>query len=120
MISEDLFYMPESDAPCHLNKYKDLSLITLKNSVIIPHATEFKAILIDAMSEKKNIRIDMSALTKIDVTTIQLIFSAKNTALANNIGIDIFPISEQVKEVLRSSGLYHEIFSSTSAQPNLT
>ncbi|WP_019026928.1 STAS domain-containing protein [Colwellia piezophila] len=111
--------MSKSDSPCHLKKCKDLSLITLTNSVIIQHATEFKTILIEAINEKKNIRIDMSALNKLDVTTIQLLFAAKNEALANNVGIDIFPISESVKEILRSSGVFHEMFSSTSTQSNL-
>ena len=108
--------MSKSDGPCQLIKSKNLSLIELKNSVKITQAADFKILLIEAIKENKSIRIDMSALNDLDVTTIQLLFAAKNKALANQIDFNMFPISESVKETFRFSGVLHEIFSSTNAQ----
>ena len=106
--------MSQSDGNCQLTKTKDVSLIYLKSSVRIQQAATLKTILIEAINEKKAIRIDMSEIKEIDVTTIQLLYAAKNKAFTNNIDFNIFPISEQVKDELRASGALFELFNLTS------
>ena len=100
--------MSEEKKSCQITTSESSSVITLATKVKVAQAAEFKSILIAALQEKKPIRVDMSDLNELDVSIIQLLYAAKNKAKDNDIDFDIFPLSESVKDTLRSSGTLHE------------
>ena len=106
--------MSQLDTPCKLVNSKGVSILTLKGKVKIAEATYLKKLLIEAVNESNPIRVDMSDLEDIDITTIQLLFSARNKAATLDVEFNLFPISSKVKELLRSSGVLYELFNPTS------
>ena len=108
--------MSQIDDPCQVVKSETASVVTLKNKISIVQATTLKELLIDAITEGKPVRVDMSAVSDVDVTTIQLLYAAKNKAIASNVDFNIFPISEPAKEILRLSGALYEVLGLTAEQ----
>ncbi|NQZ21868.1 MAG: STAS domain-containing protein [Colwellia sp.] len=102
--------MSQLDNACKLVDSNGVSILTLKGKVKITEATCLKELLIEAVNEGNPIRVDMSELEDIDITMIQLLFSARNKAATFDLEFNIFPISVQTKELLRTSGVLYELF----------
>lgn len=104
--------MSQVNSPVQLLKSASTSLIKLTGEINILQAAALKDVLIEVASGTKPIRIDMSMLDELDVTTIQLLCSAKNKAIVNGLDFDISPISENGREFIKCSGALYEFISS--------
>lgn len=77
------------------------SILTLKDSVSIEQATSLKAELLDFIKENEKIYIDLSQVTDIDTSILQLILSASQEATNSKKQLFVMgPFQDSVKGLL--------------------
>jgi anti-anti-sigma factor len=92
-------------------------LITLKDVVDIAQAAELKRILMDAIASSPRVCIQLSAVTAIDVTAVQLLWAA--VSHVSSVGADLVvngPMNEEVERSFAGTGIF-PILNSMATQP---
>ncbi len=100
--------MPEENKSCYLIQEKDTTVIFLKEKIDIRHSEELKKILLQALGFKQQLRIDLSDLNELDLSTIQLLYAAKKSAKNKDITFSISAISESAKTIIEASHILDE------------
>lgn len=88
---------------------KDTTVISLKEIANIRHSEELKKMLLQALSFNKEIRLDLSSLNELDLSTLQLLFAAKKSADNRDILFTISPVSESAKNIIKASHVLDEL-----------
>jgi len=101
--------MPEGSESCYLMQEKDTTVVFLKETIDIRHSEELKTILLQALSFEKQLRIDLSGLNDLDLSTLQLLYATKKSADNKNILFVISPISESAKSIIEASHILDEL-----------
>lgn len=101
--------MSEENESCYLMQEKDTTVVFLKETIDIRHSEELKTILLQALSFDKQLRIDLSGLNELDLSTLQLLYAAKKSADNEDILFVISPISESAKAIIEASHLLDEL-----------
>jgi anti-anti-sigma factor len=82
------------------------SLINLEGEINIRCAAELKELLLQALTREGALHIDLSATTEVDITTLQLLWTAQREA--REAGKEFLlngPISKTVATAIKHSGL---------------
>ncbi len=84
-------------------------IVTLPPQLTIANVAEWKAILLGALGEKEDVKLDAHALTGADVAGLQLLLSAWKSAQAARIGFGFLPggRSEALERAALEAGLVH-------------
>lgn len=101
--------MSEVNKYCYLMQEKDATVLFLKEVINIRHSEELKITLLQALSFKKQLRIDLSDLNELDISTLQLLYAAKKSADNEDILFVISPVSESAKGIIRASHILDEL-----------
>lgn len=86
---------------------EDVRNITLSGVLDIEQAAECKGVMMDALASPLPIRVQVAAVTDIDVTILQLLWAA--AAQATSAGSDLIvegPLSEAIQISLSGTGLF--------------
>ncbi len=94
---------------CYLMQEKDATVIYLKEIINIRHSEELKKTLLQALSFKKQLRVDLRDLNELDLSTLQLLYAAKKSADNEGILFIISPVSESAKAIIEASHILDEL-----------
>jgi anti-anti-sigma factor len=82
-----------------------LSLLRLQGDVTISSAAELKNLLLAALARGKDIHVDLSCVTEVDVTALQLLWAAEREAKGSGIEFTLAgPMPEDVAAALAAAG----------------
>jgi len=84
----------------------DLSLIQLDGEIDIAIAAELRASLLEALKSGREISVSLDAVTALDLTAFQLLWSAQREATQNGLKFTLTrELSEPIQSSLKSIGL---------------
>jgi len=63
---------------------KDKRILKLSGELVIQHAEKLKSLLLESLENKSSIEIDLSLVTEVDVSSMQLLCSAHKTSIFRN------------------------------------
>lgn len=101
--------MSEENKSCYLIQEKDTTVVFLKETIDIRHSDELKTILLQALAFKLQLRIDLSNLNELDLSTLQLLYAAKKSADNEGISFTISPVSQAAKTIIKTSHVLDEL-----------
>ena len=101
--------MVEKNNPCTLVKSPREVVVILTKKINIYHSKKLKGILLEALDSDLSIRIDMSDVTELDLTILQLLFAAKTSAKEKNLPFKIEPISPSTKSFFDFCAMTHDL-----------
>jgi anti-anti-sigma regulatory factor len=73
--------------PVSCDEGEALSIIRLQGDMNICSAAEFKRILLLVLAHGKDIRVDLSSVTELDVSVLQLLWAAEREAKGAGVGL---------------------------------
>ena len=80
-------------------------VIRLEGDVDVTCAAELKRMMIEAIASRKELQVDLTSATDLDVTAVQLLWAAKREAeKVGTIGT-LGPVPEHIVMALREAGL---------------
>ncbi len=84
-------------------------IVALPSQLTIANVAEWKAILLGALGENKEVKLDAHALTGADVAGLQLLLSAWKSARAARVTFEFLPgrRSEALDRAALEAGLVH-------------
>jgi anti-anti-sigma regulatory factor len=81
------------------------SILRLKGRCTIEHATELKAVLIDALDEQEKLVVDLGGVSDIDLSCLQLLCSAHGTSSKRSKSFTLDGILPEVfKRIVNDAG----------------
>ena len=72
--------------PMSCDESEGLSLLRFRGDVSISSAAELKNLLRAALARGKDVQVDLSGVTEVDVTALQLLWAAEREAEAAGVG----------------------------------
>lgn len=97
--------MIDKQQPCVFLQQTEENVLLLQGDLDIYHAQNLQQQLLQAIECKAPLRVDMSKLNELDLTIIQLLFSAKITAQQQNSTFTIAPVSISAQDILVGYGM---------------
>jgi anti-anti-sigma factor len=89
-----------SGVPITLDQSEAQCLICLEGEINIASATEFKQLLVQALTQGKGLRVDLERATELDVTALQLLCAAEREA--RKLGV-AFTVAGRVPEEISAA-----------------
>jgi ABC-type transporter Mla MlaB component len=86
--------------PITLEQSEAQCLIHLEGEICITVAAELKQMLVQALMEGKDLRMDLERATELDITTLQLLWVAEREAKKTSVG---FTAAGRVPEEIRAA-----------------
>ncbi len=101
--------MTKKNESCFTQQQADETVIFLKDTVNIHHCEQLKTLLLQAIDFDKKLRIDMSDLKELDLSTLQLLCATKKVADDKKCPFIIAPVNEQSKSIIAASRMLDEL-----------
>ncbi len=79
-------------------------IIRLEGEVDVGGAAELKRMLIEAVSSRKELRVDLTAATDLDVTAMQLLWAAKREAEKAGTSCMLGPVPDEIVKLMEEAG----------------
>ena len=98
------------DESCLLTKKVDETTIILKGDVNIYQSKQLKSLLIQSIDCNQPIRVDLSDINELDLTTMQLLLAVKKAAQEKNLSFSCKPISDKAQTILDNCAMSVELF----------
>jgi len=102
------------EMPLKEEKNNDLTTLSIEENFNIYVALDYKNIFMERLSESSSIAIDLSLVTEIDSSAIQLLLLLNREANANNKRVELINPSIPVSGILDLYGLTDEFNISTT------
>ena len=80
-------------------------VIVIQGEMIINNIIEYREAILDILTAEKPIRIDLSAVNKIDTAGLQLLLAVKNSRKKDNLDVELINPSSEVERILNLYGL---------------
>ena len=91
--------------PLVLTQDQTVSVIQLEGEIAIGTASELKGAFVEALSSGKDVRVDPSRVTDVDITALQLLWAAERKAAASGIRFVLaHPWPEHVATIAANAG----------------
>ncbi len=91
--------------PTTLKDGETTSVIRLEGDNDIAGAEEMKTIMITAIASGKEVQVDLEGTTDLDVTVVQLLWSASREAEKSATSFSLLHIPDSVRSALRDMGI---------------
>ena len=89
-----------------LEEAQNRVVVHLEDSVTLSSASELHDLFLQALNSRKPIAVDVSKVTEIDLSAIQILFAAHAEAIRTDHGFSATnTIPEAVRQTIRESGL---------------
>lgn len=91
-----------------IKKHEDTSVLTPDEVLDIYKVDAFKASLVECLQQSNKVKIDLSAVSSIDLTAMQLLFSAKKSARQAGKIFQTYSPSQAVQDTCAALGIRAE------------
>ena len=89
-----------------LDQYETHSVLRLEGGIDITCAADLKRLLLEALASGKDLQLDLERVTDLDVTAIQLLWSAGFEAERSGAGVAVAGrVPEEIAFAVREAGL---------------
>lgn len=91
--------------PITLDQSESLSLIRLEGELDITSAVELKKVLLQTIASGKRLRLEVGAVTDLDITTLQLLWAAARDARRSGLNFTLMgQIPKEIATVVADAG----------------
>lgn len=91
--------------PVTLDQGEGLCVLRFDGEITISHAADLKVLLVQALASGKNLRLDLQAVTDIDITTLQLLWATERETRGSGCGFVLEgPLLEEVSVTAHDAG----------------
>ncbi len=100
---------------CDITSYDDTKdrrtrVVEISGRMTIQHADELRSMLLEAFDSAEQVRVEMNAITEIDLAGLQMICSAHRTAVVANKGLAVSGANNgAVRASAVSAGFYRHV-----------
>jgi anti-anti-sigma factor len=97
--------MREPDVGIKVEQRNEVNVVRLEGVIDIASAAELKTALLEALKSGKRLSISLDRCADMDVTAIQLLWTAEREARASGVGFALSgPVPETVSAALKDAG----------------
>jgi len=91
--------------PITLQSSEKACVIQLEDDIDVTCAAEFKQLLMEAFTARKDIQVNLDRAGDLDVTAMQLLWAAAREARKAGTSFSMSPVPERVRAQVREAGL---------------
>jgi len=81
-----------------------VSTIILGKEMTISHASDLRDQLLKELNKVKTLHVDMTSVSSLDISTLQLLCAAQKTATERDISFNVDNISNNLKNTINRAG----------------